>query len=106
MVWGYWKMEFLSVREFRASSRTIWKKLSHDGKMVITNNGKPTALLLDISSEDLEETLLALRQVKSMQLFNLMRAEAEKLGFLSEEEIEEEVQAARTEIENTTKQNS
>jgi len=90
-------MDFLSVREFRASSRDIWRKLSHDGKMVITNNGKPTALLLDISNEDLEETLLALRQVKTMRLFNSMRADAQRRGFLSEQEIEAEIQAAREE---------
>jgi hypothetical protein len=88
-------MEFLSVREFRASSRNIWRKLSHDGKMVITNNGKPTALLIDISKEDLEDTLFTLRQAKAMRLFNSMRLEAEKRGFLPEEEIEAEIQAAR-----------
>ena len=88
-------MDFLSVREFRASSSNIWRKLSHDGKMVITNNGKPTALLLDISNEDLEETLLALRQVRAMRLFNQMRNDAQKRGFLSDEEIEAEIQAAR-----------
>ena len=91
-------MDFLSVREFRASSRNIWRKLSEDGKIVITNNGKPTALLLDISNEDLEETLLTLRQVRAMRLFNRMRAAAEKRGFLSEEEIEAEIQAGRAEI--------
>jgi PHD/YefM family antitoxin component YafN of YafNO toxin-antitoxin module len=90
-------MDFLTVREFRASCGGIWKKLSGDGKMVITNNGKPAALLLDLSNEDLEETLDALRQAKSMRLFNRMRAEAEKRGFLSEEEIEAEIQAARGE---------
>ena len=93
-------MEFLSVREFRSSSRNIWRKLSHDGKMVITNNGKPTALLLDISNEDLKDTLLTLRQVRAIQIFNSMRAEAEKRGFLSEEEIEAEIQAARAKIKN------
>ena len=91
-------MEFLSVREFRASSRNIWQKLSRDGKMVITNNGKPTALLLDISDDDLEETLLTLRQVKAMRLFNSMRTNAEQRGFLSEKEIEAEIQAARSEM--------
>ena len=90
-------MDFLSVREFRASSRDIWRKLSQDGKMVITNNGKPTALLLDISNEDLEETLLALRQVRAMRLFNSMRADARRRGFLSEQEIEAEIKAAREE---------
>jgi hypothetical protein len=99
-------MEFLSVREFRASSRNIWRKLSHDGKMVITNNGKPTALLLDISNENLEDTLLTLRQVKAMQLFNRMRAEAQERGFLSENEIEAEILAARAEIKNAVKHNS
>ena len=88
-------MDFLSVREFRASSRNIWQKLSRDGKMVITNNGKPAALLLDISGEDLEETLITLQQVKAMRLFNQMRAQAQKRGFLSKKEVETEIQAAR-----------
>ena len=91
-------MEFISVREFRASSRSIWNKLSQDEKIVITNNGRPTALLLDLSNEDLEETILALQQVRSMRLFNRMRAEAERRGFLSEEEIEAEIKAAREDM--------
>jgi hypothetical protein len=65
--------------------------------MVITNNGKPTALLLDISNEDLEETLLALRQVRALRLFNSMRADAQRRGFLSEQEIDTEIKAARKE---------
>ena len=89
-------MDFLSVREFKSSPK-IWRKLSQDGKMVITNNGKPTALLLDISNEDLEETLFTLRQTKAMRLFNRMRTDAQRRGFLSEEDIEAEIQAARSE---------
>jgi len=98
-------MDFLTVREFRASSRNIWRKLSLDGKMVITNNGKPTALLLDVSNEDLEETLITLQQVKAMRLFNRMRAEAERRGFLSEKEIETEIKAARNDISACQKAN-
>ena len=98
VVIGVNHMDFLSVREFRASSRNIWRKLSSDGKLVITNNGKPAALLLDISNEDLEETLLTLRQVKAMRLFNNMRAEAQAKGFLSKKEIEKEIKAARSEM--------
>jgi len=55
-------------------------------------------MLLDISNEDLEETLLTLQQVKAMRLFNRMRTEAERHGFLSEKEIEAEIQAARAEL--------
>ena len=93
-------MNFLSVREFRLSSRNVWSKLTRDGKLVITNNGKPTALLLDIRNEDLEETLLTLRQVKSMRLFNRMRATAERRGFLSEGKIEAEIKAARANMKS------
>jgi len=88
-------MDFLSVRELRSTSKNIWRKLSKDGKMVITNNGKPTALLLDLKDEDLEETLLTLRQVKAMRLFNRMRANAQQRGFLTKKEIEAEIQAVR-----------
>jgi len=96
-------MDFITVREFRASSRNIWRKLSKDGKVVITNNGKPTALLIDISNEDLEYTLLSLRQARALHLFNNMRSQAEKRGFLSEEEIEAEIQAARADMKASAK---
>ena len=96
-------MDFLSVRELKTSSANIWNKLSKDGKMVITNNGKPTALMLDISNADLEETLLTLRQAKAMRLFNSMQAEAKKRGYLSEEEINAEIKAARSELKKKSK---
>ena len=96
-------MDFLSVREFRASSRIIWQKLSQDGKMVITNNGKPAALLLDLTKEDLEETLTTLRQAKAIRLFYRIRTEAEKRGFISKQEIETEIKAARSDIKKRKK---
>jgi len=88
-------MDFLTVRELRLSSKNVWNRLAKCDKMVITNNGKPTALLLDIRGDDLEETLVTLQQARDMRLFNRMRATAERRGFLSEKEIEDEIQAAR-----------
>lgn len=43
------------------------------------------------------EFLFKLRQARAMSLFNNMRAEAEKRGFLTEEEINSEIQKARAE---------
>ena len=88
-------MDFLTVRELRLSSKNVWNRLAKNEKLVITNNGKPTALLLDIRGNDLEETLLSLQHAKDMRLFNRMRATAERRGFLSEKEIGDEIQAAR-----------
>jgi hypothetical protein len=88
-------MNFYTVRDLRTTPRSVWEDLSEDGEVVITNNGKPTALLFDIGDGDLEETLKAVRQAKAMIAFNSMRAKAAEKGFLSEEEIEAEIAAAR-----------
>jgi len=89
-------MQFVTVRDFRSASRSVWDKLNHDGELVVTNNGKPTAILLTVG-DNFEETLAALRQTKAMRAFNKMRSEAEKRGFLSDNEIEAEIKAARHE---------
>ena len=84
-------MNFYSVRDLRTTQKAIWEKLEQDGEVVITNNGKPSALLFDIGDGDLEETLKAVRQAKAM------RGKAAAKGYLSEEEIEAEIAAARQE---------
>ncbi len=90
-------MNFYSVRDLRTTQKAIWEKLEQDGEVVITNNGKPSALLFDIGDGDLEETLKAVRQAKAMMAFNSMRGKAAAKGYLSEEELEAEIAAARQE---------
>ena len=89
-------MQFVTVRDFRSASRSVWDKLRHDGELVVTNNGKPAAIMLNVG-DDFEETLATLRQTKAMRAFNRMRMDAEKRGFMSDDEIEAEIKAARSE---------
>ncbi len=70
-------MNFYSVRDLRTTPKSIWNDLSEDGEVIITNNGKPTAILLDISNGSFEETLKAVRQAKAMIAFNVMKSKAE-----------------------------
>lgn len=88
-------MYFYSVRDLRTSQKLIWDNLQKDGEAIITNNGKPTAVLLDISDGSFEETLKAVRQAKAMIAFNSMRTKASSEGFMSDDEIEAEIRAAR-----------
>lgn len=88
-------MNFYTVRELRTTPKELWDKLSADGEVVITSNGKPTALMFDISDNSFEETLQAVRQAKAMIAFNRMREKAAAGGFLSDEEIEAEISASR-----------
>lgn len=88
-------MNFYTVRDLRTTPKSIWDNLTTDGEVVITNNGKPTAIMIDISDGSFEETLRAVRQAKAMIAFNSMRTKAASKGFMSEEEIEAEIEAAR-----------
>ena len=90
-------MNFYTVRDLRTTPKSIWENLAADGEVVITNNGKPTALLLDIADGSFEETLRAVRQAKAAIAFNSMRSRAAARGYMSDEEIEVEIAAARQE---------
>lgn len=88
-------MNFYTVRDLRTTSKSIWENLATDGEVVITNNGRPTAILCDIADGDFEETVKAIRQAKAVLAFNSMRAKAAADGYLSDEDIEAEIAAAR-----------
>ena len=95
-------MQFVTVRDFRSSPKEIWDKLNDEEEIVITNNGKPTALLLNIPEGNFEEALASIRQAKVMRDFTYMREEAEERGFMTEEEIEAGIQAYRREKRERT----
>ena len=89
-------MNFYSIRDLRTESRSVWEDLSAGGEVVITNNGKPSALMIDIPEGSFDEVVQAVRQARAMIAFNSMRRKAAARGFLSDEEIEAEIQAARS----------
>ncbi|MCM1136213.1 MAG: type II toxin-antitoxin system Phd/YefM family antitoxin [Clostridium sp.] len=88
-------MNFYSVRDLRTDSKGMWESLKGNGEVIITNNGKPAALMLDISEDNFEITLQAIRQAKAMIAFNSMRSRAAKKGFMSDDDIAAEIAAAR-----------
>ena len=90
-------MNFYSIRDLRSETKSICENIRRNGEAVITNNGKPTLLMLDISEDNFDEILRAVRQAKAMIAFNSMRAVAAANGYMSESEIEEEIQVARAE---------
>ena len=88
-------MNFYTVRDLRTTPKSIWENLSADGEVVITNNGRPTALLVNIADGSFEETIKAVRQAKAVIAFNSMRIKAAAKGYMSDEDIEAEIAAAR-----------
>ena len=88
-------MKFYSIRELRANTTDIQNTLSKEGKALITNNGKPFAVMVPVNEENLEEVMDAIQQVEFTLFFNEMRDRAEKTGYLTEAEIEAEIADAR-----------
>jgi phage-related protein len=90
-------MNFYTARDLRTIPKDIWNTLSADNEVIITNNGKPTALMLNISESNFDEVIKAVRQAKAMIAFNNMRAKAAKQGYMPDDEIEAEIAAYRRE---------
>ncbi len=88
-------MNFYSVRDLRTDTKNMWETLSSGDEIVITNNGKPSALMISIPDDSFDETVQAVRQAKAMIALNSMRRKAAKAGFLTDEEIESVIADAR-----------
>ena len=92
-------MKFITVRDIRTSPAQIWKQLPEEQEMVITNNGRPIALLTPITDQSLEQTLSAVRRARAMAAVQNMQKRARDLGLdrMTDDEIDEEISAARRE---------
>ena len=90
-------MEFYSVCDLRTASGAIWSRLAEGSEVVITNNGKPSALMIEIPEGGFDETVQAVRQARAMIAFNRMRRRAAAEGYMSDEDIEAAIADARRE---------
>ena len=90
-------MKFITVRDFRTRSASIWATLPEEKEMVITNNGKPVALLMPVSDKTLEETLSAVRRAKAVNAVKLLQQQSVQKGTdkMTLEEINAEIELAR-----------
>ena len=90
-------MEFMTIRELSKSPKNTLARLSKDNKAVLTNNGKPQALIIKIDEERFEQTLSLLQKLEFMQNLAEMRLTSLRNGNanMSLDEINSEIAAAR-----------
>jgi antitoxin (DNA-binding transcriptional repressor) of toxin-antitoxin stability system len=74
------RMSFVSFRELRSSTSKINDMLMDNGKIVVTSNGKPKALMIQVGENDFEETLAMVNQFKLAKAINNLRASAQRSG--------------------------
>jgi antitoxin (DNA-binding transcriptional repressor) of toxin-antitoxin stability system len=96
-------MKFVTVRDFRTSSANIWKTLPQEQEMVISNNGKPIALLIPLSNTTLEETLSVVRRAKAINAVKLIQQQSIQNGTdkVTLDEINNEIEMSRKTRKNS-----
>ena len=92
-------MNFVSFRELRTSTARINEMLTDDGKIVVTSNGKPKAIMIQVDESDLEDTLAMLNQVHLARSIRNIRAAAQSSGAakMTPDEINSEIMQSRKE---------
>jgi len=90
-------MEFLTIREFTAFPRKTRETLKRSGKIVLTNNGKPSMLVFDITGQDFENLIDTLNRAEAMRLLEEVQMQAVRGGLnsMTMNEIDAEVAAHR-----------
>jgi len=88
-------MNFYSVRDLRTDSKSMWADLNSGDEVVLTNNGKPSALIIDIPEGGFDEIVQAVRQAKAMIALNSIRRKAAHEGFMTDDDIESIIAEAR-----------
>jgi hypothetical protein len=92
-------MQFVSMREFTASPKETQKILADDGQLVVTNNGTPTMLVIDIANKDFLKLIEYLRRQEAMDILHSIQTYSVRndKDDITMDEIDEEVAAWRSE---------
>ncbi|GBR77106.1 prevent-host-death protein [Candidatus Termititenax persephonae] len=73
-------MKFITVRDFRTASARIWQTLPTEEEMIVTNNGKPIALLTPLSDATLENTVATVRRAKVLDAIKTLQQLSSRAG--------------------------
>jgi hypothetical protein len=93
-------MEFVPYRLLRNEPTALRKKLEEEGQLIVTVDGKPFAMMIDLSeNNDLEDILLMVSRLRAQMAVRAIRSQArrDRLDELSEEEIEDIIRKTRME---------
>lgn len=86
-------MNFIGVSDLK-KSREMWKLLAREKELVLNRDGKPGALIIEISPEGLESAVAAVRRALFSEAVSAVRRRAAK-NPPAPGDIEREIHAAR-----------
>ena len=90
-------MKFVTVRDLRGKTSELWKDLDRERELVVTNNGKPIAILSATDEESFEACLWTLRRARAHDALSQIQRDAAARGLnaLTGEEIAAKIDVVR-----------
>lgn len=90
-------MKFISVRDLRGKSAEVWKNLPTERELIVTNNGRPIAILSAVNESNLEESLSAFRQARAVEAVVSLQYQSTVQGTdrITMDEIDAEIRTVR-----------
>jgi hypothetical protein len=93
-------MEFIPYRVLRNEPTALRKKLEDEGELVVTVDGKPFAVMIDLAGgENMDDILLMVSRLRAQMAARAIRSQARRDGLdkLSEKQVDELIQKTRAE---------
>ena len=93
-------MEFIPYRVLRNEPSALRKKLEDEGELVVTVDGKPFAVMIDLAGgENMDDILLMVSRLRAQMAARAIRSQARRDGLdkLSEKQVDELIQKTRAE---------
>ena len=87
-------MTYLAVKDLK-KTKELWQMLAAEKELVITRDGKPSAIMVSISPETAEESLSEIRRALFSMAISHARAKAEEIP-LKPQDIENAIRQSRT----------
>ncbi len=90
-------MKFVTVRDLRGKTSELWKELARERELVVTNNGKPIAIMSATDEDSFESCIWALRRSRASDALAKLQRGAEQRGLtaLTSDAIDAEIKKSR-----------
>lgn len=90
-------MKFASIRDLKINASEVIKKVEEDEDIIVTKRGKPVALMVQVSEDEVTELIRFIRSIKFQRSLHKIWKHSEEHGLdkMTDEDIEEEIRSAR-----------
>ena len=93
-------MQFVPYRDLRNEPAALRKRLEDEGDLVVTVNGKPFAVMINLAEgDDVQDVLLMVSRLRAQMAVRAIRSQSRRRGLdkMTDKEVNALIKKTRTE---------